>query len=230
MIKIYKNKILYFPRYGRVRNLSRKMGGIFRNMNDAVEVEENVTFGDIFKFLIKDKEHVKFIFSASLYGIPFDSLIEDFKKKARREEPCELTYLEIIWETDCSEKELKISTDFHGYGISEEGESMIPYGLDFTKISKLKNLPIKLNEDFEIIREGKNSRKDRVLLKTTKSFTLFEIINAILYELTWWGTPEMRDKTWKEILEYKREIGSPKIKTKPVERLFKNKKEAKSSN
>ncbi|HOY33241.1 MAG TPA: hypothetical protein PKW80_15280 [Bacteroidales bacterium] len=58
-----------------------------------------------------------------------------------------------------------------------------------------------LNKNFEITNNNTIKQKDISLFKAIREFTLYEIIHAVLNELTWYGTPEMRDKKGKAILK-----------------------------
>ena len=205
MLKIEKTKILYFP-YENLkgyRNLTKVKDGIFRKMNDTVEIADNVTFGDFFKFLIKEKELVNTIFTASLYGVPFDLFIKDFKKESKFDDQ-EIHYLEIYWYVDFEEDGLYIGSRFHGFGswnVPDVPNQTGPVGIFLTPINELKNYPLRLNEVFEIYSPELKQDNESLILKTTKRFTLYDIINAIFFELTWYGTPETRDKEGKAMLE-----------------------------
>ncbi len=208
MLKIEKNKILYFPytTSKRYRNLTNIKGGIFLKMNDFVEMAENVTFGDFFKLLIKEQKHMDLIFAASLYGVPFGLLIKDFNRKTKPSDD-EIRHLEIYWFVDFDDDGLSIESDLHGISRKENNDyDEIPFGLDFIPITELKNYPLKLNENLEIRDYSRVREVDNLVLRTTKKFTLYEIIHAILYELTWYGTPEKRDDEGQSILDEVRKI------------------------
>ncbi|MEI6137610.1 MAG: hypothetical protein WCP85_00010 [Mariniphaga sp.] len=210
MLKIEKTKILYFP-YENLkgyRNLTKVKGGIFRKMNDTVEIADDVTFGDFFKFLIKEKELVNIIFMASLYGVPFDLLIKDFNRKDKIDDP-EIHVLEIYWDVDFDPDGIVIEADMQCFGRwngNEDTDHSGLIGLDFTPINELTNSPLKLNEHFEIYNSKIKHNKENLIISTTRKFTLYEIIHAILFELSWYGTPETRDKEGKTILEEVRKI------------------------
>ena len=216
MLKIEKSKILFFPyiESKRYRNLTKIKGGIFRRMNEYVEIADNVTFGDFFKFLIKEKNLINLIFGASMYGVSFDLLINDFKRKFELKDD-EIQYLEICWYVDYDNDELVIDPDFHGISKKEENNfNEMPIGLDFVSICELKNYPLILNEVLEIIDNTTWPDEGRTILKSTKQYTLYDIIHSVLYELTWYGTPAMRDKEKKTILDVAR-------KMKTVDDIFK---------
>ena len=201
MLKILKDKILYFPYDGskRFRNLTKIRGGIFKKMNDDVEIADGVTFGSFFNLLIKEKKLIDLVFGASLCSVPFVSLIQDFKKKHDLLDDG-IQYLEIFWYAENNEDELSAYPCIHLIEINKENEKT-SFGLDFLPLSELKEYPLKLNKDFEIFAYDKPLVSNSIILKTTKKYTFYEIVHAILYELTFYGTPEMRDNTGKSLSE-----------------------------
>ena len=212
MVRIEKTKILYFPypNCKGYRNLTKVKGGIFGKMNDDVEIADDVTFGDFFKLLIKEKELVNTIFTASLYGVPFDSLIRDFKSKGKMDDG-QLHFLEIYWYVELNEDGLDTGSLFHGFGLwsdQEDPNHTGPIGIILTPINELKNIPLRLNEAFEIYSSWLIQNKESLILATKKKFTLYEIIQAILFELTYFGTPETRDM---EVMAMFEDVSSKKI-------------------
>ena len=114
MLKIQNDKILYYPYKAskRFRNLTKIKGGIFKKMNDHIEIASNVTFGDFFHLLIKEKNLIDLIFGASLCSVPFDSLIQDYKQKTKSLDD-EVLFLEIFWHIDTDEDELSVYPGIH---------------------------------------------------------------------------------------------------------------------
>lgn len=202
MLKIEKKKILYFPfkESKQYRNLTRVKGSVFNMMNDHVEIDSDVTFGDFFKFLIAEKDLVQKIFSASLCGVPFELLIDDFKKKPKKFTG-EIKYLELYWSAELGDNELNIETDLHGIPKKRKNKDFVPIALDFVPLNELITCQLVLNKNFEITNNNTIKQKDISLFKAIREFTLYEIIHAVLNELTWYGTPEMRDKKGKAILQ-----------------------------
>ncbi len=213
MLRIEKNKIFYYPNETskQYRNLSKIKGGIFRKMNDTVEIAENVTFGDFFKLLIKEKQIINLIFESSLYGVNFETFIQDFKKpldvNKLNSSIREMGHLEIFWYVDYNSDYLLIEPAFHGTAKENVLDNPVKFlGLDFLSVYLLKDFPLKLDETVEIADNSRIREKNNIILKTKKAFTLYDIIQAILYELTWYGTPEMRNEQGKLILDEIRQI------------------------
>ena len=153
---------------------------------------------------------VNTIFNASLYGVPFDLFMKDFKKESKFDDQ-EIHYLEIYWYVDFEEDGLYIGSRFHGFGswnIPDVPNQTGPIGIFLSPINEFKNYPLRLNEVFEIYSPDLKQDIESLILKTTKRFTLYDVINAIFFELTWYGTPETRDKEVKAMLE---DVSSKKI-------------------
>ncbi len=197
---IEKQKIKYFPyeTSKKYRVVSNRKGGIFDCLNVPAELAEDVTFGDLFKFLIKEKDLVNLVLRSSLYRIPFEFFIADFKRKPKIYEPDEVQFLEIYWNTELHENNLFIRPDFHGIGKCNESE-IGGIAIYMSAVCELKNYVLKLNETLEI--RERFDENNKILVKAKRKFTLYEIIQAIFYQFTWFGTPQNRDKVGVEMLE-----------------------------
>jgi hypothetical protein len=111
--------------------------------------------------------------------------------------------------------EISIYVDVHGWGkyIPAEGEEenyeegYVPpthtgYAIEFTPLYRIKHLPIKLNKEFIIKEEDYNYSKDvKDAVNGECHFTVYDVMGAILSELTFAGLPEDRDEKWKDITE-----------------------------
>ena len=200
MIRIEKHKIKYFKdeEAKKYRLISKHKGDFLLYINEKVELAEDLTFEDLFKFLIKEKDTINTVFSGSLCGINFDEFIKDFNKKENdnKSEDIENFYLELGWIADINDEELEICTRFNGQGKDMEGVfggGMMRYGIEYTPLNELKKYLLKLNKEFVI--EDLKSGKHKVLFKKQRNFSLYELIHGILWEITFAGTPDMRDNT-----------------------------------
>jgi hypothetical protein len=153
---------------------------------------------------------IDLIFGASLCTVPFDLLIQDYKKKTKSLDD-EVLFLEIFWHIDIDEDELSVYPGIHLIQIKKGNKNeKISFGLDFLSLSALKEYPLKLNEDLVIFDHKNPLKNSDLILKTTKKYTLYEIIDAIFYELIFYGTPQMRDKEGVSILEQVNDIETEK--------------------
>lgn len=97
------------------------------------------------------------------------------------------------------------------------------YSLSFWKLENFLDLPVKLypiksyTDDYTEKPHSKSSN----IKEFNIVYTLFEFITSFIYELSFYGTPEDRDKKGDELKENVEKIKSGEMKTYPYEDLFK---------
>lgn len=166
---------------------------------ENVQLSDDVTLGRIFDIVETNIDLWELI-----TGDRIRPIITESKKEFNGSG--ELISLEIYWdvEHDAEYKTLTLSPMFHAIGKPTEGDCLpeelkgyIYYGISFSSNNYLKILPIKLNRNFKIY-SSDNCRD----LKNfdNKEFRVLEMMKAIFYELTWFGTPEEREKKHDEII------------------------------
>ena len=106
--------------------------------------------------------------------------------------------------------EVQIWSDFHGWGLWRHNENTPEgtpaYGgiaIEFSPIHHLTHLPIILNENFELYDVLDDNK---LLLKGTRKFTVYDIFGSILSELSFMGSPENRDSRREEIFDDAQEM------------------------
>lgn len=97
-----------------------------------------------------------------------------------------------------NKNEIDIYIDVHGIGDDPDRTF---YGIEFTPLYKLKDLPIHLNTNFKIKKRNVKSKnkKPKILIEGEKEFSVYDVIGSILSEITFCGFPEDRDDRWEEI-------------------------------
>jgi len=200
MLKIKKNKIVFDPLSSKREKETIEEKDLPRFLTEEVEIGEGVTFGRIFDLIILHKDLFNVIFdSGCLHGHKIEMYIGEYDKEV--EKSTEITYIECYWGTDywnfSGEKEMCLYSSFHGikegYTDANMGDGKpfdCPMGLT-SHINGLKDLPFKINNDvsFNEIKNG----KFKIKLEGKHKMTLFEIIKGILFELSFYGTPENCD-------------------------------------
>lgn len=146
-------------------------------------VLEDTTFGQFFELIAREKELYEKIFCGAMYGHPIEPYIEEIAKPAKALE--DLDFVQVSWFTQCFEGELELAASFDGWG-SWKTEGMPEKGgiaLEFTALNEYKNCLFKLDPEFEIgIMDG-----PKLDFKATRKFTVYDVLNAILFEITWSG-------------------------------------------
>jgi hypothetical protein len=146
-------------------------------------VIEDTTFGQFFDLISREKELYEKIFSAAMYGHPIEPYIQEIAKPAK--ESPDLDFVHVHWAAELWEGELDISPAFSGWGPWKT-EGMPEKGgiaIEFTALNEYKNSIFKLDTEFQI----DSLEVKGPLFKATRKFTVYDVINAILFEITWAG-------------------------------------------
>lgn len=219
MIELTKTKIIYSNHFNPECDeyVKREVGHFYLYLNERVVLSDDFTLEDFFNHLERDRKTFDLIFSSCLGHYPLQLWIDEINKSGPKKDD-EIDYLEIhrwgeYWDWGDIDTHIGIS------GISEKSD--ITYGIGFTPLNELKHLPLRLNENFGIseviiphkmvlffarllkkigIPVGKwDNPFERIYVKGKVEFTVYELISAILYEISWYGSPEKRDSKIDEI-------------------------------
>jgi len=114
------------------------------------------------------------------------------------------------------------------FGLGEDIEET-NYGIDFWPLKNYLDIPIKLlpgiicNDDFTI----KDVTKTHLTEKVNVDYTLYEFIKSFVYEISFYGTPEEKNKKGEELKEMVNKIDRGEVELIPfnVEDLKKGKGE-----
>jgi len=165
------------------------------------EIAENVTLRDVFLLIRKILPYDEW---GRVFGCHYMELVETGLKKIKLEESDnDISYLELSWcplditnEDDSYEQSLM----FYGKGKTES------FAIEFSEPYYLSQFNVKIN-NMQKIYEYKNKKPE---MKTICEFkripTLFDVVWAILYELTFFGSQENRVKELKKLQKAVEEI------------------------
>lgn len=224
-VKFEKEGIFNYKWSGEKRKYIRKRIkklNILTHLRDACEIAEGVTLLDIFRAVEKYKLLKFFIAQYS-----WCKSIDEFHSQA--EEPpyttsdhfssLHLTALEIYWACDYSDIDEDATwlgcdsaldavgpvTESHvkdfGYK-SEEIGTETKWGISFTSMQELADLPVRLNEKVAFY-----SKKDRLargtevtpILQSKRTFSLQDVLDAIYWEISFYGSPAKKNEFRDEI-------------------------------
>jgi len=179
---------------------------IINFLSDYVELGESVTFKRLFEIVSANLIKFNEIFYSSLGGYPLEPYLQEIENNPT--ETIESDYLEIHWFCDKYDNELNISPSLHGICIKESEN----YALDFTSLNNLKNCVVKINETVEIYDYNKvkdDIDEENKVISTNlgdKAFNLFELFNAIFYEISFHGGPQDKKERYTEMEESIEEV------------------------
>ena len=170
---------------------------------EPVTLDDDVALRDIFLILQRELD-----FYNTLFGNWCKEIVnEAFSPAENNQKPLTedgMQYLEVFWLITEGKHKEKMSLSghhfpaFHGWGIWDDGTEG-GFGVEFTPVYQLLDYPVKLNNDMIIYDEvpGKTSESTRTYNDIT--YTLGHVLYAIIWELSFFGSPTMRDAQSVEI-------------------------------
>jgi len=192
---------------------------LFHVLCETVELEEGFTVRDYFKLFINYSSYKvldPFInsFLIEFHKCPEEGCIDPDKKIHT------ITFQKYI-ELDKYDQENKnynceIFTSING--LSDEQS----YGIDFWALKNYLDIPIKLlNGEYlkntRIKKEDNTSEFKCITEELNVNYTLFEFLTSLIYEISFYGTPEQRDLKSKDLEETVEKIKSGELKTYPLD-------------
>lgn len=210
-------------------------------IREVCELEEGVTLKDLFILLKPDLAILQDIFQNWLkeyveYGL------NNPGKPAGTYDPDKMEYLELYWDLYFDSEALYGHTrpSFHGvgyelredqyeqYGGSEEPKTLtwskgerINWGFMGSDLLNFINKPLKLNNKFTIYDDnldGDPSTYGKVLAEySNPTYTLFNIIEGVFWELSFHGGPSESKKFAEEVREAADKVRSGEAKTVPFD-------------
>ena len=172
---------------------------LHKYFNDRLIIEDGVLFKDIFDVIIHNKKFYDDIFYSYLGGHSIEDFFYDYLTETKNEK--NLDSVEFSWIADVYEIDgvNEISQYIHFGGMNGDEH----YSLSFTPLFDMKNLKVVLDNEFEIQNLSKTDEKP---IKYIKEFTLFDIISTLLYEISFYGTPERRNDIMDDLSNTIKEI------------------------
>lgn len=183
-------------------------------LSDYVELGESVTFKRLFEIISYNVDKFNQIFFSTLGGYKLEPFLQEIENNPT--EKIESDYLEIYWYSDKYDNEISILTSLHGLSNKEDDDNS--YALDFVSLNNLKNCIVKINKEVSIIEYTNEEIKTIELGEKTP--TLFELFNAILYEITFHGGPQDKQERFESLEESVKEIDLENSKTYSLEEMM----------
>lgn len=196
-----------------------------------VEFAPDVTLNDVFLFFEKEPEICDIAFPNCYikeYVAHWKNLDKSCLGKEIVYDKNGVEYLELYWAPDLFTFEGRTEISglsmpfFHGIGFALKEEDVdkgedgffvykpgdrINWGLDFSRIVDIINLPIKLNTEFVVHSEWTQKTPDQTkLIDCHRNFTFSEAITGIMWEISFYGIEDDKISKRDEIVEMKNEL------------------------
>lgn len=168
-------------------------------LNCDVELKPGTTLRHVWNYLEHDAEFFGQVFRQAMGGFPVDAFVKQAKKPVTDTEEEEdpdnrMEALEVYWDADVWEDKFEVFASFHGTGRHKyqdaNGNEIVGdcgYAVEFSPINELLDYPLLLDPQFNITDKENNHE---TLWSGTRAWTVYDMYFAILYEITFVGTPD----------------------------------------
>ena len=182
-------------------------------INSTICLEKNVTLKDFFSLLDRDMEYFSLVCSCPVL---VDLISECLYEKEFPETEQDIVFLELkkncILEEEDAECRKYLVKDMEFSGISD-GER---YAVELSPLNVLGKLPLFLNEEIELNHIGKDSEVTPVCTFFEK-FTLYELVNGIIEELSFAGPPLQKNVMMEKIKDSLKQVDNGEVKVFDLE-------------
>lgn len=206
---VVKKDGLYHYRWFGGQNIE-KVDSLLDHLNKDLYFEDDITFEDFFKYVMNEYERASDIFHSHLGGYPLSLWLDEWKKEDPIEEENkdqQINYLEVEWVADYMEKNPEFGIDewicFDGKGLTRDKDAYgddewheTGYSFSFTELNKHKHYPFKINTEWKLYNVDSDPKDEDswYVFKGKKNMTVYDVVGAILFEISFYGSPEERDK------------------------------------
>jgi hypothetical protein len=210
MVRITKDSILCIEEDEGGAELSMNIleseTGLVSYLDQFVAIDEGVSVGQLISILAEAKQEIDYVFDSALNGQGIEVYLAELTETSTSDGSLKFTEIahdaELL--ADGVISEIKY---FRGVGIDDETGRLTEYDVQMLPINHYKDLPIMLNHNYVVKRVETGG--ELILLKAKKGFTLFEVVYALLYEISFHGTPAERKELLDQILAVYEEALAP---------------------
>jgi hypothetical protein len=169
---------------------------IFRYLHHPCELSPNLTLHDIFEFVKSEKVLEMFISEYSWCDVKaFHEAAEILPDKIKEHE---IQALEVYSYSEVWDNNLNLIFDFHGKSVENENY----YGVDFVPTNMLASSPITIKSATTLEIKG----KDPHCIKCFRTPSLLEVLDAIYWEISFYGNPVEAQECKESLMRRKKEL------------------------
>lgn len=179
-------------------------GELLYFLSEPVRFSKSLTFKDFFNHLLKNEKKLLNIFKV----ITRQCSLKDFEEEVNTFYKTNATSQDLKAVQLCFRNEMFNSKEIRrriaftgvekGTNGNRENGNETAISLDFSSLSTYSNLPLKLNRRY-VIEQFYDDNAPIEIIKTKEEFTLFEVIEAVLFTMMMYGNPASRKKVKKEL-------------------------------
>lgn len=208
-----------------------------------VEIAAEFTLGDLCR-IIDNFEEIDIGTFSALLQCPLESFLEECLRSwdTRHEPRSDLHYIRVFWECEydsLTETRWPPATDLwlHVDGIGDIWEDHQPggrfyeegqdythcngYAIEMTPLYALRHLPIRIDPIMTVRPSPTQESSHAPLDIPAPDVTLLQLIHALFWELSFFGTPEQRDAMREELQQRAKRIEAGQERLIPFEDIRK---------
>jgi hypothetical protein len=167
-------------------------------LRGLITIHDQVTLKDI---LLLAENHREFL--VPLFTELLDEFVDEVKQPVDSGEVCDLDYLEIQWECYLHGNRF----DLQPVLVGRNHKDAHVYSVEAVPTNSMGHLPVHLEPRFPIVIDdgigpaaGAGDASIREFRREVRrEFTLYDVFDAVLAEITFHGDPRERDTWWREI-------------------------------
>lgn len=189
-----------------------------RFLDRPIEFAEDIILKDIFLLINQNLDFFDLVFGNWIRQYTEQALIAEPEEEEPDENP--LDYLRLYWNIGVENGEFEAMAwpDFDGVGIARvDGDyfkigDKVHYGIDFCPVQNNAMLPLKFEDEVNFYISAYDydptKRKNRITNSKTETFkykighpTLYQAIQGIIWELSWYGNPTVTQSERSDLKE-----------------------------
>jgi hypothetical protein len=202
MVVVYKDRIVleYFENGNKVdKELGPETESVCKYLDRFVHIEEDVTVGDFFALLAREPETMDLVFDCSLGGHSFSEFIEESLSEPEPEPMFRYAIFEHICNIETGE--LLHEVRFNIFGLHPEDESLVEYSVELVPMNTYLHLGLSIDTIFSVSKFGDTEEDDILLFEVNKPMTVYEVVSALLFEISYYGNAEGRSAVMDEYMD-----------------------------
>jgi hypothetical protein len=176
-------------------------------INSTICLEKNLTLKDFFILMDRDMEYFSLV---SACPILVDLISECLYEKKFENVEQKMVYLELrknsFLEEEDEEYKKYLSTNIEFSGVNNSER----YAIEFIPLNVLGKLPLILNEEIEL-KYIKEDVEVETVCTFNEKFTLFELVNGIVEELSFAGPPVQKNVMMEKIKDSLKQIDKGEV-------------------
>jgi hypothetical protein len=171
-----------------------------------VTLHDQVTLKDVRLLAERHRDFLLPLFTELL-----DEFVDEVKRPVATEEECDLDYLEVRWECFLQGNRF----DLQPVLVGRNHKDSHVYSVEAVPTNAMGHLPVHLDSRFTIVIDdsapetagsGPGALRE-FRREVRREFTLHDLFDAVLAEITFHGDPTERDTWWREIGSRESETG-----------------------